>query len=43
MSGGGYALGLIVATVFGLFLEFLRRRHHQQRIELKKQQTIDHL
>ena len=38
MYGSGYALGLVVAVVFGLFLEYLRRKHQQNRLLLKKQQ-----
>lgn len=38
MYGTGYGLGLIVAVVFGLFLEYLRRKHQPNRLQLKKQQ-----
>ncbi len=41
MFGSGYAVGLIVATVFGLWLESLRRKHNRKRIELKRKQRAE--
>jgi hypothetical protein len=43
MYGNGYALGVIVASLFGGLLEYLRRRYYQHRIRDKKQQILDRL
>ncbi len=43
MYGSGYGLGLIVAVIIGLFIEYLRWKHNRDRIQLKQEQIAERI